>query len=226
MAASIDSVNSAISSAGSRIETGAARLAENFETFLTLLTAQLKNQDPLSPLDGNQFTQQLVQMSSVEQQLLTNDLLKSLVASAGGRGDLGDPVDMIGKVVTAESGEAGLTPDGAAWIYELPKGAVKATLEVKTAAGQVIWSGPPPQLTTGARYEFVWDGTKTGGGTAAEGTYTLTVKAEDAEGRAMVGKTFVEGLVTGVELFNGSALLSLGKSQVWLDKVNAVRSAG
>ena len=225
MTTSVDSTNVA-AAAGARIGTGAARLAENFETFLTLLTAQLKNQDPLSPLDGNQFTQQLVQMSSVEQQLLTNDLLKALVAKAGGGGDFGDPVDMIGKVVTAESGEAALTDQGAAWIYELPKGATKAILEIKNAVGQVVWSGTAPQLATGVRHDFAWDGTKTGGGDAADGTYTLTVKAEDAEGRAMAGRTFVEGVVTGVELFDGKALLSLGKSQVWLDKVSAVRSAG
>ena len=212
--------------AGVRIGTGAARLAENFETFLTLLTAQLKNQDPLSPLDGNQFTQQLVQMSSVEQQLLTNDLLKSLVANTGGgNGVFGDPVGMIGKVVTAESSEAALTPDGAAWRYENPKAATSVTLEVKNALGQVVWSGPPPVLGAG-RHDFTWDGVKTGGERAAEGVYTLEVKAMDAEGRAMLGKTFVEGVVTGVELFNGAALLSLGRSQVWLDKVSAVHSAG
>ena len=210
-----------------RIESGAARLADNFETFLTLLTAQLKNQDPLSPLDGNQFTQQLVQMSSVEQQLLTNDLLKTLVANASGAGQnvFGDPVGMIGKVITAESGEAALTAEGAAWAYEIPKTAVSATLEVKNALGQVVWSGPPPVLGSG-RHAFTWDGGKTGGGQAPEGVYTLQVKALDEQGRAMVGKTFVEGLVTGVETFNGSVLLSLGKSQVWLDKVSAVRSAG
>ena len=217
------STNGAATNAGARIESGAARLAENFETFLTLLTAQLKNQDPLSPLDGNQFTQQLVQMSSVEQQLLTNDLLKSLVASAGGRGGFGDPVDMIGKVVTAESGQTALTKDGASWAYELPKGAVKATLEVKTAAGQVVWSGPAPDLSAG-RHAFKWDGTKTGGGAAPEGIYTLEVKAESGDGKAMLGKTFIQGVVTGVELVNGSALLSLGKTQVSLDKVSAVNA--
>ena len=218
--------NGAATGAGARIESGAARLAENFETFLTLLTAQLKNQDPLSPLDGNQFTQQLVQMSSVEQQLLSNDLLKTLVANTSGRtGGFGDPVDMIGKVVTAESAEAGLTADGAAWGYELPKGASKATLEIKNAVGQVVWSGPAPELATGVRHDFSWDGMKTEGVRASDGTYTLSVKAEDGEGRAMIGKSFVEGLVTGVELFDGAALLSLGKSQVWLDKVSAVRSA-
>ena len=218
---------SGASGAGARIESGAARLAENFETFLTLLTAQLKNQDPLSPLDGNPFTQQLVQMSSVEQQLLTNDLLKTLVANGSGANQnvFGDPVGMIGKVVTAERGEAALGADGATWGYEIPKAAASAMLEVKNALGQVVWSGTPPVLGSG-RHEFTWNGATADGKQAPEGVYTLEVKALDEEGRAMLGKSFVEGVVTGVETFNGSVLLSLGKSQVWLDKVSAVRSAG
>ena len=214
------------SGVAARIEGGATRLAENFETFLTLLTAQLKNQDPLSPMDGNQFTQQLVQMSSVEQQLLSNDLLKTLVANTSGQtGGFGDPVGMIGRVVTAESSEAALTADGAAWQYEIPKAAVTTTLEIKDALGQVVWSGTPPVLGAG-RHEFNGDGVKSDGEQAAEGVYTLSVKAVDGEGRAMLGRSFVEGTVTGVELFNGETLLTLGKSQVWLDAVSAVRSAG
>ena len=55
-------------------------IADNFQTFLTLLTTQLQNQNPLDPLDTNQFTQQLVQFAGVEQQLKSNDQLKSLVA--------------------------------------------------------------------------------------------------------------------------------------------------
>src|SRR5213083_902330 len=60
--------------------TDTATLASNFSTFLTLLTTQLKNQNPLDPLDTNQFTQQLVQFAGVEQQLKTNDQLTSLVS--------------------------------------------------------------------------------------------------------------------------------------------------
>ena len=67
------------SAAAGRITGGTKALASNFETFLTLLTTQMKNQDPLSPMDSNQFTAQLTQMAGVEQQLLTNDLLTSLL---------------------------------------------------------------------------------------------------------------------------------------------------
>ena len=74
------------SAAAGRVTGGTKALASNFETFLTLLTTQMKNQDPLSPLDSNQFTAQLTQMAGVEQQLLTNDLLTSLLAAQAGGG--------------------------------------------------------------------------------------------------------------------------------------------
>ena len=84
----VDSVTTASAAAGT-ISSGTKSLASNFETFLSLLTTQLKNQDPLSPVDSNEFTAQLTQMAGVEQQLLTNTLLKSLLGGqqAGGLSD-------------------------------------------------------------------------------------------------------------------------------------------
>src|SRR5687768_7697082 len=96
----VDAVNAAATtSAASSV--GRTRLAENFDTFLTLLTTQLKNQDPLSPMDSTQFTQQLVQMTGVEQQLLTNDLLEKLVANTGS--GVATAVSLIGKEVRADA---------------------------------------------------------------------------------------------------------------------------
>src|ERR1700761_1452416 len=80
------------------INTSLAQLAQNSQTFLTLLTTQLQNQDPLSPLDTNQFTSQLTQMSGVEQQLLGNPLLQQLVSEQGG---LTQAAGLIGKTITA-----------------------------------------------------------------------------------------------------------------------------
>src|SRR5436190_3965890 len=97
---------------------GRARLAENFDTFLSLLTTQLKNQDPLSPLDSNQFTQQLVQMTGVEQQINTNDLLKQLVANTSG--GVATAVSLIGKDVKAVSDTANISGGKAQWTYNLP----------------------------------------------------------------------------------------------------------
>ena len=92
----VDSITHTTNNATNRIGAGSTMLASNFETFLTLLTSQLKNQDPLSPVDSNQFTAQLTQMAGVEQQLLTNDLLKGLLAAQGG-GGLTSAATYIGK---------------------------------------------------------------------------------------------------------------------------------
>ena len=72
-------INSTVASSASATGVDKNSLAGNFQTFLTLLTTQLKNQNPLDPLDTNQFTQQLVQFAQVEQQIKSNDLLAGLV---------------------------------------------------------------------------------------------------------------------------------------------------
>jgi flagellar hook assembly protein FlgD len=85
------------SSTNQTINNTLAQLASNSQTFLTLLTTQLKNQNPLSPLDTNQFTAQLTQMSGVEQQLLGNQLLQTLVTEQG----LDQGANLIGKNIVA-----------------------------------------------------------------------------------------------------------------------------
>ena len=105
---------------------GSQMLAGNFETFLSLLTAQLKNQDPLSPVDSNEFTGQLTQMAGVEQQLLTNDLLTALLEQSGGSGMTG-AANYIGREATA-AWEAVKYKDGeATWSYELASDAADAS---------------------------------------------------------------------------------------------------
>src|SRR5579862_2258269 len=98
------------------VNNGLAQVADNFQTFLTLLTTQLKNQDPLSPLDTNQFTQQLTQMTGVEQQLLSNQLLQQLVSQSQG-GGLTGAVGLIGKTVSASDTSATLQNGSATWQF-------------------------------------------------------------------------------------------------------------
>jgi flagellar basal-body rod modification protein FlgD len=93
--------------ASSTVNNGLASLADNYQTFLSLLTTQLKNQDPSSPLDTNQFTAQLTQMTGVEQQLLSNKLLQQLVSAQGG---LPQAAGLIGKTVTAPGATATDSP--------------------------------------------------------------------------------------------------------------------
>ncbi|MFI4974443.1 MAG: flagellar hook assembly protein FlgD [Caulobacterales bacterium] len=90
------SSSSASGTSAATINQSLGSLANNFQTFLSLLTTQLRNQDPLQPLDSSQFTQQITQMTGVEQQLLSNQLLQQLVTAQGG---LGQAAGLIGKTV-------------------------------------------------------------------------------------------------------------------------------
>lgn len=211
----VDAVTS--NSATSRINAGSTMLASNFETFLSLLTAQLKNQDPLSPVDSNQFTAQLTQMAGVEQQLLTNELLKSML-SAQGVGGLSEAATYIGKEATAVWAATKVEDGEATWSYELGANATNARLQVLNSAGQVVWEGDAPNKTTGV-HDFTWeDG-------AEDGVYTLKITATDASGKPLDAQVLTRGRISGVEMYEGEAYLTVGNSILPLSTVIALEEA-
>lgn len=220
----VDSVANTTANATNRIGAGSTMLASNFETFLTLLTSQLKNQDPLSPVDSNQFTAQLTQMAGVEQQLLTNDLLKGLLAAQGG-GGLANAATYIGKEATAAWSATKLTDGEATWSYELAANAASARLEVLDGSGNVVWSGDAPDKTTGV-HDFTWDGEATTGNDGQEGqVYSLRVVAKDAAGGAVDSQVLTRGRITGVEMYDGVPYLTVGNSILPLSTVIALEES-
>jgi flagellar basal-body rod modification protein FlgD len=220
----VDVVSAATNATG-RINAGQSMLASNFETFLSLLTAQLRNQDPLSPVDSNQFTAQLTQMAGVEQQLLTNELLKSMLAAQGG-GGLAGAADFIGKEATAVWPATRFKDGEASWSYELGAAAASATLQVLDSSGKVVWQGDAPDKTTGV-HDFKWDGKTTTGSNAQDGqVYTLKVVAKDAAGSAIDAQVLTRGRVTGVEMYDGEVFLTVGASVLPLSSVIALEEAG
>src|ERR1700704_2126117 len=115
-------------------------LAGNFNTFLTLLTSQLKNQDPLSPMDSTQFTQQLVQFSQVEQSINANQNLESLISLTKARAS-SDAVGFLGKTVTLTDGTAGLKSGQAQWGYSLASDSAATRLVIADSKGHTVYSG-------------------------------------------------------------------------------------
>src|SRR5438105_6762702 len=105
MAAAVTSTNTATSSTSSTSSN--TTIANNFQTFLTLLTTQLQNQNPLDPLDTNQFTQQLVQFAGVEQQLRQNDQLATMV-SLQQTAQSTQALTFVGKTATVDGSTASL----------------------------------------------------------------------------------------------------------------------
>lgn len=209
------------SAASSRISSGSTMLAGNFETFLMLLTTQLKNQDPLSPVDSNEFTAQLTQMAGVEQQLLTNDLLTSILAAQQNAG-LGSAAMYMGKDATAVWSATTLKDGAATWSYELADDATDVQLKILNASGAVVWSGAAPEMGAGI-HDFTWDGKTTAGGQLSDGgVYTLQITATNGSGATVESQALIRGRITGVELYDGQPYLTVGSSILPLSSVIAL----
>ncbi|TNC12810.1 flagellar hook assembly protein FlgD [Methylobacterium terricola] len=200
----------------------ASTIAGNFNQFLTLLTTQLQNQNPLDPLDTNQFTQQLVQFASVEQQLKTNDQLGSLI-TASKASAAATASGLIGKTVTADGATTSLADGSATWTLNPARAATKAVLTITDAKGNVV-ATQTKALAAGSQ-SFSWDGRASTGQLAAEGKYTLKVQALDATGAAVAVDTKISGAITSVDVTGAEPVLTIGDRTVALSSVEAIGAA-
>jgi flagellar basal-body rod modification protein FlgD len=200
---------------------GKAQLASSYDTFMKLLTTQIQNQDPLSPLDSNQFTQQLVQMTGVQQQLYSNDLLKQLVSNTGT--GMAQAVSVIGREVTAESAKATLSGGQARWSYNLGRDAASVKIEVLDSNGRTVAVSAPTNVAAGDQ-SFTWNGSDlTGLKRSDGGEYSLRITPTDVSGASITSKVFQRGVVTGVEQVAGQSVLSIGGTKVPWTAVTSVR---
>ncbi|HEX3810706.1 MAG TPA: flagellar hook assembly protein FlgD [Rhizomicrobium sp.] len=199
-----------------QLDNSSQQLAGNFDTFLQLLTTQLQNQDPTSPMDANQFTQELVEFSGVEQQINTNTSLQSLI-SLGQANSALNTVGFLGKDVTVLNGNAALQNGSADWTYNLGADSASTLLTVTNAAGQTVYSAPAE--TSSGDHDFSWDGTDNNGNTVADGTYTLNVAAKASDGSAVVSTVKSQGTVNAVDLENNQLELMIGPMSVPLSDV-------
>jgi flagellar basal-body rod modification protein FlgD len=201
--------------AGSR-----ATIAENFDTFLQLLTTQLRNQNPLDPLDTNQFTQQLVQFTSVEQQLKTNQFLEAMMAASQNAGNA-EAVSYVGKVVTASGNKAELVNGRAQWHFAVAEPA-EITATVRDMDGNVVYT------KTGSVEQgesvFTWDGIGTDGRAKRDGSYSITIEARNKDGRLVNVATEMTGEVTGVDFTGSEPVLIVGNARVNMSAVMSVRA--
>lgn len=210
-------INATTSATTTAASTSRASIANNFETFLTLLTAQLRNQDPLSPLDSKDFTNQLVQFSGVEQQLKTNELLEGLTAtnrlSAGATA-----VAYLGREATANTSltriEAG---QETSWNYDLPRNAGAVTLRVLDSSGRLVATAAG-QTTRGDK-TFTWDGKDQSGRPVPAGEYRLEVNASAADGQTINASISRRGLISAVDLSGATPTVTIGGASVPLSAI-------
>ena len=198
---------------------GQEAVAQNFQTFLQLLTTQLKNQNPLDPLDTNQFTQQLVQFAQVEQQMNMNSSLSTLISLQKAT-QTSAALGFLGSTVVVNGDTAALTGGKATWSFSTDKPA-SAVINIRSANGQVVYS-ESRTLTAGAQ-TFEWNGRATTGQLMPEGDYTISITAKDASGAIVAIATEVEGVVDGVDLTQTPPVLKIGSRSFTLDKIKQVR---
>lgn len=205
----------------SQMATSRSTIADNFDTFLSILTTQLKNQNPLEPLDTNQFTQQLVQFTGVEQQLKTNEFLETLMLS-GQNTAKSDAVSYIGKEVTSSGKTGELTGTNAAfWAYSADAKAANATITIKDSKGQVVYNQTGP-LESGPG-TFRWDGKGSDGTVKPNGVYTIDIQGRDSNGQPVKISTASIGIVTAVDFTGDVPVLTVGSRKVTITDVTDVR---
>jgi len=206
-----------------KINNSRTSLANNEQTFLKLLTTQLKNQDPLAPTDTTQMTSQITQMTGVEQQLVTNDLLTALVGM-NTSGGISEGVNLMGKQVTAETDKSVLKGGEATWSYTQSRAATGVKVEVIDKFGKTIATVLPEDMSSGD-HAFKWDGKSADGTKQPDGgEYTIKVTATDAQGSNITAtaKGRVDGVVTKVTNESGVNMVWIGETKVPLDSVIGV----
>lgn len=200
--------------------TAAAKLADNFDNFLKLLTTQLRYQDPLSPLDSNEFVGQLVQFSQVEQSINTNKNLEKLLSLQQGN-LISVGLGYIGRTVEANGEISPLVDAKAEFSYTLNQNAAASTIAIADADGRVVFSSTGE--TSAGRHNFVWDGLDNNGDALPDGVYRFVVAALDKNAEQIGTTTTTTAKVTGIENGENGLLLLFGGVKVPFEKILSVR---
>jgi flagellar basal-body rod modification protein FlgD len=194
-------------------------IASNFTTFLQLLTTQLKNQDPMSPLDTNQFTQQLVQFAQVEQQMKSNTQLEALLAVEKSA-QSSVALAYVGQTVVVDGATTQLdATKGATWTMTVSKPST-TTVVITDSTGQTAYTGN--FATQAGTQNFTWDGKGNDGKTWPPGAYTLTATSKDASGQNVGVSTEIQAPVDSVDLTQDPPVLSINGKDYTMDKIKRV----
>ncbi len=213
------------SSAGTTDIAGSQEIAGNFNTFLQLLTTQLQNQDPLSPLDTNQFTEQLVEFASVEQQINENSNLQTLI-SLQQTSEATQAMQFLGSTVTVSSNAAALsnaTGQEATWSLNSPSPAT-AAVTITSSTGQVAYTGTG-SISSGTQ-AYAWNGKGNNGVTWPDGNYTLSVTATGANGVPVTVSTQVQGTVSAVNVSQNPPTVMVGGQSYPISSIQSITNSG
>lgn len=206
---SVTSVTSYLNSTYDAYASSGSSSSDSYQDlFLTLLCAQLENQDPLDPMDDTEMVAQLAQFSSLEQLATMNGNLENMVTLLQNQ-QIIQSSWYLGKEVTADGSGISKGGDSISLVsYTLGDSAASLYAHVLDSDGIIVAS-----VNLGAReagtHSFQWDGTDGSGQELADGTYSIAFTATDADGDSLVVSTAVSGLVNSVSLQDGNIILGL-----------------
>lgn len=198
-------------------------ISNDFNMFLKLLTTQMQNQDPLSPMDSTQYTQQLVQYSQVEQSVQQNGTLKDILSSLSNQ-NIAQAAGFIGRDAEFSSSVSGLGAKPASWTYTADRAIASVTATISDASGKTVFTGPITLSGTSGSYS--WDGSLADGSRAANGAYTLALKALDTTGANVATAISTTGTVEGVDAKGGALSLSVNGALMPMNLLTRLVASG
>ena len=185
-----------------------SQLGEDYQSFITLLTAQIQNQDPLEPMGSTAFVSQLATLTQVEQAVAQNANLEGIAAQLTSLSAISG-LNLIGHSVVAPSSEVALSGGGATLGYRLGNEAQLVTMDVTDANGTILRSFYGLPGSTGSLHEVAWDGLDDAGAALPDGQYSVQLTALDLDGNTVTSQTFALAQVTGLTYDQGLAVLQL-----------------
>lgn len=188
------------------------------DEFMTMLLAELKNQDPLNPMEGKDFAAQLAQFSSLQQLSNLNTTMSTLptylqaFSNAQMAGIIGDEAVASGDTITVSGSSTDIS-------FNLPSDIASGTLKIYNSSGSQVGSADLGSLSSGIN-TITWDTSSVN-----SGDYTFTISAADKSGNAVTATTLVSGTVTGVTFKDNTAYLTINGQEVAFSNVVAINKS-
>lgn len=217
--------NSAASTAASQTASSSSQLASNMNTFLQLLTTQLQYQDPMNPMDTSQFTNQLVEFASVQQEIDINQNLESMMSSQNNAA-LASAANYLGTNVTAVSSSLPLQSGSSTFYYTTPANSTGVNIVISDSSGNIVDTMNGSAVA--GTHAVSWNGDNIYGQTEPDGTYTLSVSSTGSNGTSTQLDTAVLGKVTAVatDPTNNQTQVMLGSVGVDLSNIIEMQGSG
>jgi flagellar basal-body rod modification protein FlgD len=187
--------------------------------FMTLLVAQIKNQDPTSPMDNAQFTSQITQFSMLEQLETMSQSMEDNVAVGTAINNTA-MLALVGRKVTVEGNDVAMSGGKASESMIAASSGGRATVTITDATGHVVRTYEKP-VTTGLN-DVTWDGKKDDGTVATDGEYTVSTVVKDASGTDVNFKNLMTGAVSGLRYSDNQAVVMVNGKEFFVSEIYKV----